>query len=410
MNKIALLSTVLGLVGALGACGDGDDPATASSGGSSSSGASSSGSSSGGSSSGADSGAVDAGPKVVVQSEPLNVTVQILPSSATLNGKIFTPATCQKAAPCPLVVVVADRDMTGYPTLEEPAEKLAARAEMVVVVFNLPGKGTGGFQSGGEDDIGGNNHVTAVKEVMKLISTRPQVDATRVGFLTIGYGLVPVAHALRLHGSNTLKKVLFLVDVEGPTDRCAISEAPANKDAGIGPDDGPGATASACHFDADSPHGAVYPAAKDGNPASIVCSPAAWPITKTGKDCKSDWWPGREPYNELKSVAVRYQRIQFKHDHRLPSHFASRHAMKAIASSSSPWFTLNDLQPCSAIPAEDVLKNAAGAYLEGPWGNGLAPAPYAGDDRKVISLGSLFGEVLPGRIKRIVAPESAKCK
>ena len=226
MNKIALLSTVLGLVGALGACGDGDDPATASSGGSSSSGASSSGSSSGGSSSGADSGAVDAGPKVVVQSEPLNVTVQILPSSATLNGKIFTPATCQKAAPCPLVVVVADRDMTGYPTLEEPAEKLAARAEMVVVVFNLPGKGTGGFQSGGEDDIGGNNHVTAVKEVMKLISTRPQVDATRVGFLTIGYGLVPVAHALRLHGSNTLKKVLFLVDVEGPTDRCAIRRQP----------------------------------------------------------------------------------------------------------------------------------------------------------------------------------------
>ena len=214
-----------------------------------------------------------------------------------------------------------------------------------------------------------------------------------------------------MHGLNTLKDVQFLIDVEGQTDRCAISQAPEQKDKGIGPDDGPGVTASACHFGSDSPHSAVFPAAKDGKPASITCSPSAWPITKTGKDCKAtDWWHGREPINELKGINTRYQRLQFKHDHRLPSYFSSRHAYSAVASSKSRWFIVNNLPPCKSLPDEDFCDQNP-CWLEGSWGNGMAPAPYAGEDHKTISMDALFGEVLPGYVLRIMDDKTYKpCK
>ncbi len=403
MRKSANLCIALLMVGWLAACGGGDDPADTGSGGTTTKDTATGGEN--------DATAVDSGPKIAVQSTDLNVTIQVQTQSIDLSGTVFYPADCQAATPCPLVIVVGDRDSNAYPKLEGPAEKLAARTRTVVVVFNLPGMGKGALKSGGANDYGGINHVTAVKEIMKLLSKRAYVDGKRTGFLSLGTGLIPTARALKLHGANALKGVHFLVDVEGPTDRCAISQAPEDKGLGIGPNDGPGATDSACHFNADSPHSAVYPAAKDGNRASIVCSESAWPITETNKNCKSSWWnEGREPYNELKAIHVRYQRIQFKHDHRLPSHFASRHAMQAIASSSARWFTLNNLPPCKALPDEDTCINA-GCYLQGPWGNGFAPAPYAGKDRSLISMDALFNDVLPGYLLRIMDEKKApNCK
>lgn len=364
-----------------------------------------------GATSAADSGAQDTGPQIAVESSDLNITVQVQAESISLNGSVLTPADCQPAEPCPLIVVVADRDTDAHPTLESAAEKLASKAHSVVVIFNLPGRGPGSLKSGGADDFGGPNHVAAVKEVMKLLSKRKYVDPAHTGYVTVGTGLIPVARALKLHGSNTLKSVQFLVDVEGPTDRCAISQAPADADKGVGPDDGPGVSDSACHFDADSPHSAMYPAAKDGKPAAIVCSPAAWPITKTGKDCKAtEWWNGREPYNELKAINARYQRIQFQHDHRQASHFTSRHAFTAVASSNSRWFTLNNLPPCKSLPSTEFCDNNP-CWLSGAWGNGMAPAPYAGGGFEEITADELFGEVLPGYLLRVMDAKTYKnCK
>ncbi len=363
-----------------------------------------------GSSGGTDTGTMDAGVAVAIDTADLNVTVQVLGESMNLKGQVLWPTDCQQAAPCPLIIVVGDRDGGAYPTLTEPGKLLAQRTHSAVVVMNLPGTGPGSLRSGGSNDFGGPNHVAAVKEVMKLLSKREFVDATKTGFVTIGTGLIPVARALKLHGANTLKSVLFLVDVEGPTDRCAISQAPEDKGKGIGPQDGPGVTDSSCNFDGDAPHSAVYPAAKDGNPASIVCSKAAWPITKTGEDCKSSWWSGREPFKELKAISVRYQRLQFLHDHRLPSYFASRHAYRAVAASQSRWFTLNNFPPCKSLP-DDSFCEGNPCWLSGNYGNGMAPAPFAGSDLQAVSPTALFNDVLPGYVLRAMDEKTfKKCK
>lgn len=407
MRRCRYLSLTAALVFGLCGCGedDGDGGAT------DSTSASSSSSSGGSGSGGTDAVAADTKKKVAIETGDINVTVQVQAETMALKGTIHYPADCQPASPCPLVVVVADRGMDAYPALEGPAEKLAGQIHCAVAVFNLPGMGPGSLKSGGSDDFGGKNHVAAVKEVMKLLSKRKYVDPKHTGFVAIGTGLIPVARALKLHGGNTLNDVQFLVDVEGPTDRCAISQSPEDKDKGIGPNDGPGVTDSACHFDADAPHSAVYPAAKDGNPASIVCSPGAWPITKTGQDCKeTSWWSGREPVNELTAIRTRYQRLQFVHDHRLPSHFASRHAYSAVASSNSNWFIVNNLPPCKSLPDEDFCaKNPC--WLSGPWGTGMAPAPFQGGDYTQITNEALFEKVLPGYLLRIMDEKTYKpCK
>lgn len=318
----------------------------------------------------------------------------------TLTGRIARPVTCQAATPCQLIVVVADREVGPVPAWEGPAIKLAQATGAVVLIFNLPGMGSGGMISGdlSYNDYGGNHHVTAVKEAMRLTCSpsKDYIDQKRCGFLTVGFGLVPVARALQVHGLNSLKFVQYLVDVEGPTDRCAISESPEDKAKGIGPDDGPGVTDTACNFSKTSPHSKTYPPAKDGKPASIVCSESAWPITKTGMDCSENiWWQNREPSRALQYIAPRYWRLQFKYDHRLPSHEASRTAIKSLVSSKSQFFALNLAgAPCSSPPTDEACEGA-GCWLEGDWGNGMAPAPYAGPDFKPVSLDDLFGKVVP---------------
>lgn len=368
------------------------------------------------------SGATDADTAVPVtpgvEETPLNIVTQVSDQGKTiptpLSGVIERPIACTASAKCPLAVIIGDRASNAFPNYKTGAKALAANSGAIVVVFNLPGTGEGGNKSAGIDDIGGNWHISAVKDVMHLLSARSDVDKKRVGFITIGTGLIPVASAMKKFGNGDLKDIRFLIDVEGPVDRCAISEAPEDVAHLIGPSDGPGATNSACHFDDKLPHELQYPAAKDGNPTSIVCAEGAWPITATGKNCAQDnmWWIEREPLVNLKSMnaALRYWRLQFKYDHRLPSHASSALAMKAIGGSLVKWSALNWQAPCGAIPSEaDCL--AGGCWLDGGYGNGLAPAPYSSGKLKAISLDALLGQVLPEHVITILDVENVKdCK
>lgn len=358
-----------------------------------------------------DTGSVPAG---AVAAEPMLVSIKVLVAgtqqAAQLKGVVLHPAVCTDLAPCPLVVVVGDYDGDAFPSYQEPAAKMAAALPANVVIFNLPGLGQGSKRSEGEDDAGGLWHESAVKEVMHLLSARKYVDKTRTGYLTIGSGLVPVTSALKTYGSGALSKVQFLIDVEGPTDRCAMSQAPEDKAKGVGPGDGAGASDSACKFDSFSPHSAMYPAAKDGKPASIVCSEAAWPITKVKSEadcpkdelpcnCASSWWAKREPRKSMNGLTQRYQRLQFKHDHRLPSYWSSRHAFAAMGNKSK-FYALNNLPPCESLP-DDADCATFGCWLAGSHGNGLPPAPFAGTDLQAVSVDSLFAAILPGYVKRV---------
>lgn len=351
--------------------------------------------------------------------EDLQIDVPHGGTTFTVRGSIVRANICQKAAPCPLIVVVGDRDSSPQPQWQAPAKSLASATASVVVVFNLPGTGIGGHASSGTADFGGDLQAGAVKEVMRMTSEKPYVDKTRAGFVTVGFGLVPTANALKIFGPNSLKFVRFLIDIEGPSDRCAASQAPANPGRSVGPDDGPGATEAACNFGSVGSHAAAYPPASGDTPAAIVCAPGAWPITDTGKDCTDNvWWQSREPARQLKgsSITVHYQRVQFRHDHRMPSYHASRVMMQAIAGSNSKWFALNDMPPCSAPASDDtcgqLLRDCQRCWLEGTWGTGLTPAPYApAGDLQEITTQELFAEVLPRFVRRVSNPaESPSCR
>ena len=338
-------------------------------------------------------------PGVTVEQVELKVQAAV----GSLSGMELRPTVCQSAEPCPMVVVVGDRQDSPYPDYLAGAERLAAAIPAVVVIFNLPGTGTGSRKSPGVTDFGGDNDMDALKRVMTFLRTREYVDETRTGFLTIGYGLVPVVAALEKHA--TLKSVAFLVDVEGAIDRCGISQTTADE-AGV-TSDGPGNSPTACHFDATCSHSEAFPPATATTPASVVCAQKAWPITVTGKDCTDNqWWVTREPINKLKKISQRYHRVQFRHDHRQPGHCQSRHAMKAVASSPSKFLVFNNISPCDSIPDDDVCAQieaqGMSCWLDGWWGNGFGPAPYAGADLQVVTRENLFGEVLPPMIERML--------
>lgn len=356
-----------------------------------------------------------AGPAVGV--EEFDVAVQHLGGSITVKGRLAIPATCNKVAPCPLIVVVPDRGTSPVPQWLGPAQRLAESTGTIVAVWNPPGTGIGGHKTDGEDDFGGDLQAAATKEVMRLVSERNQVDKARSGYLTVGTGLVAAAAALNKFSLSSLSFVRFLIDVEGPSDRCAMSQAPEQTALSIGPDDGPGATESTCIFNAESSHASAYPIAGDEFPASIVCAPGAWPITETGKDCTDDgWWIPREPARSLakNAIKVRYQRIAFRNDHRMPSKHATRTMLSALANSASDWFTVNDMPPCQPVlddaTCEGLEASCQRCWLEGTWGNGMAPAPYASDLAEV-TIDELFGDVLPRFVKRMIDVDNQKpCK
>ncbi len=354
-----------------------------------------------GDSAGSDSGGSVAVGKV--QALDLGVAVQHLGKQYSMQGAILKPEACTDKATCPLVVVVGDYDSNAYPEYQPALTKMAGALKVGVVVFNLPGQGAGSHKSDGEDDYGGDLQAAAVKEVLLLKSKMTWVDTARRGFLTVGTGLVPTAKALATFGSTeSMKTVLFLIDVEGPLDRCSTTQAPANTAEGI-VSDGPGATDSSCHFSKAGSHAVTYPPAKGNLPASVVCSPAAWPITKTGKGCDDNaWWVSREPYTYLQKAFYRYQRIQFEHDHRLPSKWASRLAIQALASApASTYFQLNNMQACTDAWTDEECVGQP-CWLSGPYGNGLGPAPYADGKLVKVTPDALFTQALPGYVQRML--------
>lgn len=353
---------------------------------------------------------IDAAVAAGVAKDELKVAITVLGAQALLKGQLLTPSTCTDANRCPLVVVVGDYDGSPYPDYVPGAQLMAGALNVVVAVFNLPGLGAGSAKSEGEDDVGGVWHQTAVKEVMHLKASAKGVDSKKLGYITIGTGILPVTKALKTFGSTgTLADVKFVIDVEGPMDRCSISQAPADDAAGIGPSDGPGASDSACHFSSTGgTHAAQYPPKSATKPASIVCSSGAWPITKTGQGCNDNsWWTDRDPYGALKGAYYRYQRLQFTYDHRLPSYWASRLAIQAVAASQSKYFQLNNMEPCGAAWSDEDCKGQP-CWLDGPYGNGLPPAPYSEGKLVKVTPDALFTQVLPGYVQRMLDTQTNK--
>ena len=84
-------------------------------------------------------------------------------------------------------------------------------------------------------------------------------------------------------------------------------------------------------------------------------------------------------------------------------------ALKAVGKSVGNKFRgMNDFAPCQVPTPAQCIGNAD-CWLHDAWGNGMAPAPYAGGKLKPVSLESLGASVLPTYVGYLL-DDKLQCK
>lgn len=163
-----------------------------------------------------------------------------------------------------------------------------ARAGCVVLTFDPAGRG----KSWGEEDYGGPEHQDEVRLALRHLAARPDVDADRIGIISISLG---IAMAVGGAASSDVP-ISWLMDWEGPCDREIITSG------------------------------------------GTIMAPAS------GHTMEDDvYWHPREAVRHVGSLKCGYLRLQAERDHAQPEE--KRHAarmMRAAAAGSLPWYQLND--------------------------------------------------------------------
>jgi len=341
--------------------------------------------------------------------------VSVASSGETVKAWFYTPHGCDAEDPCPGLVLVPDLREAGtdrFPA--DLAKGLAALTDTVVAVYNPPGFGGGAEASTGDLDYGGPRDQDAVKDVLDRLSDHAGVEQDRMGVLSFGAGLAPAAGAVARFGPTNLTYVDYIIDVEGVTNRCYVTQAPYT----IDPNgdhvntDGPGPTQSRCDFQW-FPREVKFPAGTssngkgtDGTPNAYICNKNAFPLADADTTCEDDaWWQEREARTYLPNLEVHYLRIQFLHDHRQPSRYAAREALRwLVKDSNQASFQLNDFAKDNKLAgyAEGQLVNS-GAYLAPPGiGNGLGTTIYDDNgDFDAVTTEELLLSVLPRFVERM---------
>lgn len=340
-TRLSLLAAAALLPVTLGACEGGDDSAAGSGGLGADIAIQPSGKDT---ASGTDVGA-DVPPPVVYQVEAVPVTIKS--GGQTIRITRFIPAGCDAANPCPAVVLVPDGIQGGDEFFgDKVPEVLAGAAKVIVSRYNPPGRGIGTNKSDGVEDYNGKAHQDVLKDVL-LALDKNQDTSDAIGVISFGYGLSAASASLARYQPTNLQFVDWLIDVEGPVNRCYITQAASDEAAGI-TGDGVGVTDSKCDFDKFGlTRDEAFPVSlPEGTPKSLICSKGAFPIKDTGKDCNEDlWWADREPKLFLKKLQGAYLRLQMKYDHTQPARTGALLAVYfAIQSSGLKWKQLNDVE------------------------------------------------------------------
>ena len=349
---------------------------------------------------------------------PVTVSPEEVPGDAPLYFKRFIPDACTEQSPCPVVVLVPDGIAGGDAFFgDELPMELAARTGTIVVRYNPPGRGLGARRSAGVEDFNGGEGQDALAKVVSLAAKRAQAS-DRIGIVSFGFGLSAAAGALARFGPTSMAEVDFLIDVEGPVDRCAITAHVFDPDAGID-GDGVGTDQVKCDFDL-VPRDEAFPMDMGAAPPAVLCNPKAFPIAQSGKDCTEDlWWTDREPKWFLPKLRGAYLRLQMQYDHALPSRWQALLAIHfAKQSPDLDHFQLDDVEPNEALlKVGDAKCLELGCYLTTKSGNAVrfpacsgetcspASSPYAAawPDYAPMSLETFFAKVLPRFIERMVA-------
>lgn len=241
----------------------------------------------------------------------------------TIHYTRFVPSACTNDEPCSAIFLVSDGTMGGDEFFGNTLPRqLAAITGSIIIWHNAPGRGVGFQASGGAEDYNGGLAQDAFSSVVNTALKRQDTN-TEIGIISFGFGLSTAAGALAKNGTTTLSDVDWLIDIEGPMNRCFISARPFDSDAGID-NDGPGAGGPKCDEDLVERE-LAFPTVGVDTP-SVLCSEQAFPIAQTGKTCADDdWWNPREPAQALNKPNFKadYLRVQFEYDHNQATRWAS---------------------------------------------------------------------------------------
>jgi len=341
--------------------------------------------------------------------------VSVSSAGETIKAWFYTPHGCDSYHPCPGLVLVPDLHEAGtkrYPP--DLVKGLAVLTDSVIAVYNPLSFGGGAEQSTGGEDFGGPRDQDALKDVLDRLADAKEVEQDRMGVLSFGGGLAPAAGAIARFGPTNLTYVDYIIDVEGVTNRCYLSQSPYTIDPGGDHvnTDGPGPTQSRCDFQW-FPREVKFPAGTssngkgtDGTPNAYICNKNASPLAEAGTTCEDDaWWKEREARTYLPNLEIHYLRIQFVHDHRQPTRYAARETLRwLVRDSHQASFQLNDFTKDTKLAgySEGQLVGA-GAYLAPPGiGNGLGTAIYDDDGNfAAVTQEELLLSVLPAYVERM---------
>ncbi len=329
----------------------------------------------------------------------------------------FIPEGCTDDSPCPLLILVPDLLASGDAFFGENSPRwIAAKTGAVVVTYNPPGRGYESRKSTGDEDYHGSTGQDALSDVMnfniKALKTNEQV-----GVISFGYGLVAAAGALSRFQSTKLKEVDFLIDVEGPINRCWATATPADAEAGVDTD-GPGVSDKRCDFDI-GPRIEAFPFLLEGAPAAVICNENSPMILSSGMDCEEDlWWQEREAKYYLDDIKGSYLRIQMKIDHRQASLWGDLEAIKYVVKSDAD-HQLNNLQenePVHTIGESSCIEQGCFLEFDGLGNSLVLPTcdaddsctengnPYSGGfpDYAPFNLESFSENILPLYVERML--------
>ncbi|MBN2556363.1 MAG: hypothetical protein JXA97_10535 [Anaerolineales bacterium] len=172
-----------------------------------------------------------------------------------------------------------------------------------VVLFDPDGR----CLSAGGEDQDGFIHQDGLAAVIRYAAGHPGIDPSRLGIVSISFGITMAAGALARHPDLPVE---FLIDYEGPATR----------------DDTGGCDAALTGHLRDQ----------------VACDDEVF-------------WREREALTFMPAVRVPYQRIQTETDHAQPD---NRHALQMVTAAvngASPWVRLNDLPANQAYRLDETV-------------------------------------------------------
>ena len=348
----------------------------------------------------------------------------------------YRPQTCQTVTPCMAVVLIPPGLEAGTEYLSPIASDMAAALGGIVFVYNPPGRGAGSTLTAGEEDYNGLEHRGLLIDILKRVELKGEVISDQLGVVSFGWGLAVAAGAMSSVQGPAGYIGKFLVDVEGPVTRCDITVAPFTPDGDVVINgDGDETSSSRCNlcggecnesgipgFCSCSPSGSVdcglrshprfckNPVGGEAQnpPTAYVCNKNTEVISRSGNACDEDgWWNEREPARLLPQLVAKYQRLQFRFDHALPSSFAGREAYHLTLTGPAGIYRIyNDMPPSQSLP--DIQACAGVCELDKnrwPSVNGFGSNLFtqAHPDYAPVEFSTFTSKILPAFIKHIAA-------